>query len=114
MKKKTEDIVLDAFGAIEKLNPTPKEIAAYAKWAEEEHYGVVTGDEYKYGEPHFLRFHNTYRIKWGGRCHIDLGCADPDVPEWIIHLMLDKWAAPEFVTFVRERREIILHHSTKT
>lgn len=60
-------------------------------------YGIVTvGDgciDYR------LPFiHETWRKKWGGRTHIDMGNGD-------IHLMLDKFSAPEFIEFVKEYRK---------
>jgi hypothetical protein len=111
MRKSASDIVLDAFKKIEALKPTPDEIKSYADWKEEnkQHYGTVTYSEYHGGDYYFLRFHDTYRVKWGGRCHIDLGYVNPEYAKKngygsVTHLMLDKWAAPEFVDFVLKKR----------
>lgn len=110
MRKSASDIVFDAFRKIETLNPTPEEIQSYADWKEKnkQDYGTVTYSEYHGGDYYFLRFHDTYRVKWGGRCHIDLGYVDPESAKKgyvaVTHLMLDKWAAPEFVDFVQNKR----------
>jgi hypothetical protein len=107
--KSASDIVFDAFEKIKALDPTPDEIQSYADWKEEnrQEYGTVTYSEYYGGDYYFLRFHDTYRVKWGGRCHIDLGYVDEkarygDVA--VTHLMLDRWAAPEFIEFIQNRR----------
>jgi hypothetical protein len=57
-----------------------------------------------------LRYHDTYReyAKSGVCYHIDLGYVDPKFVHTdrcsVTHLMLDKWTAPEFIAFVKERR----------
>ena len=109
MKKKTaHEIVSEAYGEIEKLKPTTDEIQAYADLHEKD-YGVVTYSKSKGGDYYFLRFHDTWKEKFGGRVHIDIGYVDEKyVGDWrtpdTTHLMLDKDYAPDFVQFIKQRR----------
>jgi len=95
------------------LHPTEEEIQAYADLLEEEgrDYGVVTYSKSKktIGNWYFIRFHDTWKQKFGGRIHVDVGYVDEEyVDQWNVpdttHLMLDKYHAPEFVSFIKERR----------
>jgi len=82
-----------ALAEIVQLNPTCIEIDEYAKNAG---YGVVTVSESGgYFPP---RFHNTWRIKYGGRGHIDIGCCG-------YHLMLDKKWVKDFIEFIKNKRK---------
>jgi len=114
-RKSAHDIVGDAYCEVSALKPTPEEIQAYADLLTKENrdYGTVTYSKSKGGDYYFLRLHDTWRgefAKFGGRVHIDLGYVDPEyVDKWNIpdttHLMLDKYTAPEFIEFIRKRRE---------
>ncbi|MCK4482550.1 hypothetical protein KAU55_04950 [Candidatus Bathyarchaeota archaeon] len=109
MKKTTLEIVEEAYDELVKLRPTPEEIQEYAN-LKEDGYGVVTYSKSKGGDYYFLRLHNTSRKKFGGRIHIDIGYVDEKyVGEWNVpdttHLMLDKYDAPDFVEFVKNKRK---------
>ena len=102
-----------AYEQIVKLKPTKEEIQAYADQPEEEgrDYGVVTYSKSKkpLEDWCFIRFHDTWKQKSGGRIHIDVGYVDEkyvderNVPD-TTHLMLDRDPAPEFVNFIKEIR----------
>jgi hypothetical protein len=105
-RKTAHAIVSEAYDEIEKLKPTNNEIGAYADLHEGE-YGVVTCSKYHGGDYYFLRFHDTWKQKIGGRVHIDVGYVDEEnIHEEIgvVHLMLDKDHAPDFVQFIKQRR----------
>jgi len=107
-RKTTREIVEDAYNKLCELEPTPQEIQEYADKMEDVH-GVVTYSESKGGEGYFLRFHDTWKQKAGGRIHIDVGYVDEeyinqkDVPD-TTHLMLDNDTAPDFVNFIKKKR----------
>jgi hypothetical protein len=108
LRKTAFEIVSAAFEALEKLNPTPLEIQDYAD-LKQDNYGVVTYSKSKGGDYYFLRLHDTWKQKVGGRVHIDVGYVDETfVDEWNVpdttHLMLDKNYAPDFVYFVKKKR----------
>lgn len=79
-----------------KLSVTEKEIHAFVKSLRNTH-GIVTGGDGRidYRLP-FI--HETWRKKWGGRTHIDMGCK-------CYHLMLDKFSAPLFIDFIKSYRD---------
>ncbi|MDH7564062.1 MAG: hypothetical protein QHH24_04160 [Candidatus Bathyarchaeota archaeon] len=110
-KKKASEIISEAYSELEKLQPTPKEIQEYADTHEND-YGVVTCSKSKGGDHCFLRFHDTWKQKIGGRIHIDVGYVDAEyihqrnVPD-TTHLMLDENYAPDFVNFIKQRRGIV-------
>jgi hypothetical protein len=113
VRKSAYDIVSEAYGELEKLKPTAQEIQEYADLKEKnkESYGVVTYSKSKGGDFYFLRFHDTWKQKFGGRVHIDIGYVDEKyLHEWNIpdttHLMLDKITAPEFVDFIKKKRKM--------
>ena len=107
-RKSAYEIVNEAFDELKRLNPTPEEIDAYAE-LNKNTYGVVTYSNYKRGRErggdfYFLRFHDTWKKKFGGRVHIDIGYVDEQ--NVTTHLMLDKYYAPDFVKFIKKRRGI--------
>lgn len=60
-------------------------------------YGIVTcGDRRTDFRLPFI--HETWRVKWGGRTHIDMGCK-------CYHLMLDRYSAPAFINFIKDYRK---------
>ena len=77
------------------LRPTEEEEDAFIQSLEGEDYGIVAeGDgRIDYRLP-FI--HETWRKKWNGRTHIDMGHS--------VHLMLDKNNAPRFIEFVKQYR----------
>jgi len=110
-KRKTAyEIVSEAFDELESLHPTIEEIQEYADSVDNE-YGVVTYSKHKGGqETYFLRFHDTWKQKVGGRVHIDVGYVDEEyIDQWNVpdttHLMLDKRHAWDFVEFIKKRRK---------
>ena len=108
MRETAFEIVSAALEELEKLKPTPQEIQDYAD-LNQDVYGVVTYSKYKRGDYYFLRLHDTWKQKVGGRVHIDIGYVDEkSVNEWNVpdttHLMLDKTFAPGFVSFVKKKR----------
>jgi len=111
MKKTAREIVKEAYEELERLDPTSEEIHAFANYKEQrkEAYGVVTYSKSEGRDRSFLRLHDTWKQKIGGRIHIDVGYVEredvdePRVPD-TTHLMLDKCTAPEFVEFIRKRR----------
>ncbi|MGA3112054.1 MAG: hypothetical protein ABSE15_08485 [Candidatus Bathyarchaeia archaeon] len=108
MRKTAFEIVSAAFKALEKLKPTPQEIQDYADLNQDD-YSVVTYSKSKGGDYYFLRLHDTWKQKVGGRVHIDIGYVDEKfVDDWkapdTTHLMLDKDYAPDFVNFVEKKR----------
>ena len=108
-KKSAFELVSEAFHELLGLEPTPEEIQAYADLREGS-YGVVTYSKHKHGQDwHFLRFHDSWKKKTDGRIHIDVGYVDGKyVDEWNVpdttHLMLDKYEAPNFVKFIKQKR----------
>jgi hypothetical protein len=108
-KKTVHELVSDCYDDIEELKPTSEEIQAYAD-LHENSYGVVTYSKSKGGEWYFIRFHDTWKEKMGGRVHIDVGYVDEKyINKWNVpdttHLMLDKDYAPDFIAFLKERRK---------
>jgi len=109
MRKSVHDIVANAYEELVKLGPTEKEIEAYADKMEKV-YGVVTYGKSRGGSGYFIDFHDSWKTKFGGRVHIDVGFVNEeyrderDVPD-TTHLMLDKDYAPEFIDFIRKMRE---------
>lgn len=84
------------------LEPTYEEIKAFVDEYGES-YGVVTytrGDD----NPSSIGLHDTWRVKWGGRLHIDVVSGE-------FHLMLDKHFAPEFLNFIKEKRMAQNYHN---
>lgn len=83
-----------ALSIINSLDPTCDEIIEYGK---SEHYGAASFNERNggYWKP---QLHNTWGEKRGGRVHIDIGCGG-----W--HLMLDRYWAPDFIAWIREKRQ---------
>lgn len=103
------EIVQEAYVELESLKPTPEEIQEYAD-LKKDTYGVVTYSNSRGGDTYFLRFHDTWKQKFGGRVHIDVGYVDDEfVGVWNMpdttHLMLDKNFAPDFVNFIKKKRE---------
>ena len=73
------------------LEPTTEEIEEYGKDAG---YGVVT---YTQNTGYFPpSVHDTWRMKRGGRVHIDVGSNGT-------HLMLDKFSAWDFIDFIKDK-----------
>ena len=109
MRKSARNIVAEAYEELTKLKPTEKEIEAYADKMESV-YGVVTCSKSRGGSGYFIDLHDTWKVKFGGRVHIDVGYVDekyrdePNVPD-TIHLMLDKYHAQDFIDFVKKMRE---------
>jgi len=109
LKKSAHAIVEEAYNELVRLKPTEKEIEAYADKMENV-YGVVTYSKNRGGSGYFIRLHDTWKTKSGGRVHIDVGCVsekyrvNPDVPD-TTHLMLDKDYAPDFIDFIKKMRE---------
>lgn len=111
-RKTAREIVEDAYNKLLELEPTLQEIREYADKMKGV-YGVVTYSKSKGGDYYFLRLHDTWRQKRGGRVHIDVGYVDEKyADQWNIldttHLMLDKYTAPDFVDFIKERRSVIM------
>lgn len=114
-KKSAHQIVEEAYDKLVELKPTPEEIRLYAVEAEK-CYGVVTYSiSRRHGDLTFLRFHDTWGVKVGGRVHIDVGCVDEECKEKndnaqyrniydTTHLMLNKEFAPDFINFILVRR----------
>ena len=80
---------------LNKLEPTYEEIEEYVE--KYGHYGVVTYTK-RDDNPLIVRLHDTWRVKYQGRLHIDIISGE-------FHLMLDKHHAPEFLTFIKEKRK---------
>jgi len=109
MRKTAFEIVSSAFEALEKLKLTSREIQDYADLNQDD-YGVVAYSKSKGGDYYFLRLHDTWKQKVGGRLHIDIGYVDEkSVDEWEVpdmtHLMLDKNYAPDFFNFVKKNAD---------
>jgi len=112
-KKSVLDIVSEAHEEIVELAPTNEEIQAYADLLEKENrdYGVVTYSKSKGNQSYFIHFHDTWKKKFGGRIHIDVGFVDEEyrdeknVPD-TTHLMLDKNHALEFIAFIKQKRNL--------
>jgi hypothetical protein len=101
---------LDAYEELRKLEPTTEEIREFADLHEKIH-GVVTYSKSRGGEVGvFIRFHDTWQMKFGGRIHIDVGYVDPecvnqkDVTD-TTHLMLSKEYSVAFIDFIKEKRK---------
>ena len=111
-KKTAYEIVIEAFDELEKLSPTIEEIREYAD-LNEGTYGVVTYSKSRPGgNDYFLRFHDTWKRKFGGKIHIDVGYVDEKYKDkWnftdTTHLMLDKESAPDFVNYIKRKRKLI-------
>ena len=111
VKRKTvHQIVSEAYDELEKLQPTTEEIDEYADFVEKKYYGVVTYSMYRGGDTYFLKFHDTWQVKFGGRIHIDLGYVDEAAMYKrnvcnVTHLMLDKDHSWEFIEFIKKKRE---------
>lgn len=97
MRKSTYEIVQEYYKKIKELEPTYEEIKAFVETLKDP-YGVVTYTR-RDDNPLHIRFHDTWRIKFGGRIHIDAVSGE-------FHLMLDKRTAPEFIKFIESRRKI--------
>jgi len=108
MGKSAREIVEGAYEKLVKLNPTIREIREYADLHQKD-YGVVTCSKSRGGAGFFLDLHDTWKKKFGGRIHIDVGYVDEefsdqrDVPD-TTHLMLDKYYAVDFVEFITSKR----------
>ena len=89
---RTYDRMVICYNEIKALNPTPKEIEKY-----DDLYGGYEVSTITNNNNYFLRLHNTWGLKRGGRIHIDIGVNQ-------IHLMLDKNTAPEFIDFIKKAR----------
>ena len=96
MRKRVRELMKDYLDEILQLDPTEKEEDAFVDSLGEDTYGIVTeGDgRIDYRLP-FI--HETWRRKWNGRTHIDMGIKH--------HLMLDKNVAPKFIEFIRQHRK---------
>lgn len=111
VRKTVFEIVSVAYNELKKLHPTPEEIQAYADFLERGHwaYGVVTSSKSRGGAGYFLDLHDTWKEKFGGRAHIDIGFTEEEsernVPD-TLHLMLDKDHASDFISFIKKRRGI--------
>lgn len=109
MRKTVREIVKEAYEKILELSPTREEIQAFAE-LHENIYGVVTYSKSKRGSGYFVDFHDTYKKKFGGRIHIDVGyvneeCSDQRGVMDTTHLMLDKEYSVAFVDFIKEKRK---------
>jgi len=79
-----------------RLGPTYEEIGSFVEWLGNHTYGIVTftkTDE----NPLSIRLHDTWRMKWGGRLHIDVVSGE-------FHLMLDRHNASAFLDFIKQKR----------
>lgn len=117
-RKSVFHTVVEAYDEIMKLQPTPKEIQAYADMLEREdrHHNTVTYSiSTKHGNPYFICFHDTWQQKRGGACHVDLGYIDQenkakndsrqyrDIAD-TTHLMLGRNHVIEFIEFIKKKR----------
>ncbi|HKM78819.1 MAG TPA: hypothetical protein VJZ03_07055 [Candidatus Bathyarchaeia archaeon] len=112
VRKSAYEIVSEAHDQIKMLTPTPEEIDAYADLLKKQgrEYSVVTYSKSRGGDRYFIRLHNTWKQKYGGRVHVDVGYVDEKYVDQqnvidTTHLMLDKDHAPEFIKFVTEMRQ---------
>jgi hypothetical protein len=64
LKKSAHAIVEEAYNELVRLQPTEKEIEAYAD-KKENVYGVVTYSKNRGGSSYFLDLHDTYKTKFG-------------------------------------------------
>jgi hypothetical protein len=109
LKKSAHVIVEEAYNELVELEPTEKEITVYADKMENV-YGVVAYSKSRSGSGYFLDLHDTWKKKFGGRVHVDVGFVNEeyrderDVPD-TTHLMLDKDYAPDFIEFIKKMRE---------
>jgi len=97
MRRKVRELMEGYLREILEIAPTEEEENAFVDSLGGDTYGIVTeGDgQMDYRLP-FI--HETWRRKWNGRTHIDMGISH--------HLMLDKNAAPMFIEFIRQRRKV--------
>ncbi len=118
VKKLAHDIVQEAYYKLVELNPTIEEIAEFAKNAD---WGTITYSISRPGgDVYFLRYHDTWGLKIGGRVHVDVGYVDQEIKAKndsrqqhgyyrnicdTTHLMLDKDAAPQFIEFILQKRQ---------
>jgi len=108
-RKTVHEKVSEYCDEIQRLQPTREEIQAYADLHEDD-YGVVICSKSKGGAGYFIRLHDTWKKKFGGRVHIDVGYVDekyvdePNVPD-TTHLMLDRYYAVDFIEFIKRRRK---------
>ncbi|MFH1579162.1 MAG: hypothetical protein ABIE25_03295 [Thermoplasmatota archaeon] len=95
MRRKVREVMEDYLCEIMRLDPTEEEEDAFVAALGGNTYGIVTAGDGQIG--YRLPFiHETWRRKWNGRTHIDLGVR--------VHLMLDKANAPRFIEFVKQHR----------
>jgi hypothetical protein len=114
-RKSVHEIVEEAYNKLVELKPTKEEIQEFADM-KEGFYGVVTYSiSRKNGDSYFLRFHDTWGLKWGGRVHVDVGYVDEEIKAKndnaqyrniydTTHLMLDKDSVLEFIDFILQKR----------
>jgi len=104
------ELMYDCEFEIKQLHPTPEEIDEYIKMLEKKYtrvpYGVVTYstyDKHRGGDGYFISFHDNHvRNK---HYYIDVGYVNFDYKfNNVTHLMLDKYNAPEFISFIKEIR----------
>lgn len=97
-KKSIYEIVDEYYQKIDELEPTYEEIEAFVTDIEStgSTYGVVTHTK-KDDNPLVIRFHDTWKKKFGGRVHIDIISGE-------YHLTLDKDEAPWFIEFIEKKR----------
>lgn len=96
MKMTWREQVQKTYQEILAIEPTHEEIQSFAK-EHEQSYGVVA---YTHNEetPLSFRLHDTWKLKRGGRLHIDVVSGE-------FHLMLDKTHASMFLDFVKVLRQ---------
>jgi hypothetical protein len=84
------------------LKPTSEEIDGFIR-THNDTYGLFTYSNYKVGNGYFISFHDNHNNQ--KHYHIDVGYVNFDYKvNNVTHLMLDKYNAPEFISFIRERR----------
>ena len=85
------------------LHPTPEEIDGFIRTHNDE-YGLFTYSNYRGGNGYFISFHDNHNKH--KHYHIDVGYVNFDAKyNNVTHLMLDKYNAPEFISFIKEQRE---------
>lgn len=110
MRKTAREIVAEAYEKLLQLEPTIEEIQEFADLHKKE-YGVVTYSRSREkGSGIFIRLHDTWKQKFGGRIHIDVGYVDAECQNQknvvdTTHLMLDKTYSAVFVDFLKEKRK---------
>jgi len=110
-KKTTRNAVYEFYEELLDLKPTPKEIQEFADLLKGS-YGVVTYSKSRGGGSYFIRFHNTWKQKFSGKIHVDIGYVDEKYRhKWNVldttHLMLDKKYCKEFIDFIKKKREVL-------